>query len=677
MRKLLVAVAVLVVLLVVAVVAVPFLVPKEAVVARLEKEVEARTGRAFDIGGPVDFSFYPNLAVTARDVRFAGFEGGQDLMRLGRLDLRLKLMPLFSGQVLVDRFVLVEPQLALEVDKQGRANWDVPFGTPTPQPAEGGPAVPVEEVNLGDLEIVDGSIAYVDHRTGVARAVENLDATVTSEGLDDPLTVDATLTLDGRPVGLDVTAGAARALVEGGETDLDLSLEAPGVTAALDGRLSKPLDRPPSVTGDLKADVGSVAGLMEWLTKAKPEAAPVETVKLAGRLSASAERISVANLNLNADELAAAGELAVALGGRRPALKGALQVSRLDLDRFLPAGGDTAPAATAAAPAPVPAGGGVAPAAGAPAAGQEWSREPIDLAALSLVDADLDLKLAGIAAKGVEVGATTLGIDLKDGRLAARLAPTAIFGGTIGGDLVLASGKANALELRAAADGVQAEPLLTRFADFRRLSGTMQAKLDLRAAGASQYDLVRTLDGTADLVFRDGAVKGINVASLVRSVTGGASDGPQQTDFAELGGSFRIDDGLARNEDFRLLAPLLRVTGGGQVMLPERRVDYRIVPRVVATIEGQGAQSADQKGLSVPVLVRGTFADLKFTPDLSGVAEQALRDPAAIKEQVKGLRDTVKGATQGANPAEAVKGLMEGLLGGKAPAPAAPPPGGQ
>ncbi len=666
MRKLLIGIAVLFVLLVVAVVALPFLVPKDALVARLEREVTERTGHRLEVSGPVDVSVIPNLAVTMRDVRFAGFEGGAALAALDRLDVRLALWPLLSGEVRVDRFVLVEPVIALEVDAKGRTNWAMKPQAPAQPQSDGGGAASVQEVVLGDVEIVDGRVTYTDRRAGTTRTVENLDATVGLEGLDRPFVLDAEMELDGRPVTVEALAQPARALIEGGSAEFTTQVAAAGARLELKGVLERPTAGDPSVAGNMALAVGDLPALLAWAGGTEPAALPVKSLSLTSGLRASPKQVALSGMKLQADEIAATGDLGVALGGARPAVKGKLAVSALDLDALMPpAGGAAAPAPSA----PPPEGGSPSPAA------EGWSREPIDLSALRTVDADVDISLAGVKLAGVETGATALSLDLNDGRLRTALADTAVFGGTVKGEAAIDSRAAMpGWRVNAAVQGVQAEPVLKRFAQFDKLTGTTEGKVDLRMAGASVYDLMRTMDGEGALLFRDGAIRGVNIAGLVRSVTGGASEGPQQTDFAEMGGTFQVRQGTASNEDFRLIAPLLRVGGGGKVFLPDRRVDFRIVPRLVASIQGQGAAEADQRGLSVPILIQGTFENLSFKPDLAAIATETLKDPAAVKEQIQGVRDAVRGAGENANPGQAVEGLLKGLLGGQRQQQQPPPP---
>ena len=76
--------------------------------------------------------------------------------------------------------------------------------------------------------------------------------------------------------------------------------------------------------------------------------------------------------------------------------------------------------------------------------------------------------------------------------------------------------------------GVRALPLLQGLADFDRIDGKLQAKL-ARSAGTSQRALMANMQGTAFVSFQDGAIRGINVAQMIRSLTSGTLSGWQDS----------------------------------------------------------------------------------------------------------------------------------------------------
>src|SRR5512143_1275869 len=127
MKKILIGLLLVVVLLVAAVVAIPFLIPTETVKNRIIAAVEERTGRTLVIAGPVKLSVFPRLAVQLNDVALSNAPGGRAdaLVRLQDLDVRVALLPLLTGAVEVDRFVLRQPVVHLEVDAAGRPNWQL------------------------------------------------------------------------------------------------------------------------------------------------------------------------------------------------------------------------------------------------------------------------------------------------------------------------------------------------------------------------------------------------------------------------------------------------------------------------------------------------------------------------------------------------------------------------
>ena len=136
MKKILVALAVVVILLVAAVIAAPFLIPAETIAGLAATQVKEATGRELRIAGPVRVSLLPRLEVEVNDVAFANAPGSaeKDMARIKSLQLRLALMPLLSREVALDGFVMKEPVIHLEVDKQGRPNWAFQPAASAPQP---------------------------------------------------------------------------------------------------------------------------------------------------------------------------------------------------------------------------------------------------------------------------------------------------------------------------------------------------------------------------------------------------------------------------------------------------------------------------------------------------------------------------------------------------------------
>ncbi len=83
-------------------------------------------------------------------------------------------------------------------------------------------------------------------------------------------------------------------------------------------------------------------------------------------------------------------------------------------------------------------------------------------------------------------------------------------------------------------------------------------------------------------------------------------------------------------------SPLLRITGNGTIMLPDRRVDYTLNPKLVGDLSGQGGNTAIS-GLQIPIRIVGPWDRPDIAPDLSKIdANQAAQAVEQIGKRLKG-----------------------------------------
>jgi len=178
--------------------------------------------------------------------------------------------------------------------------------------------------------------------------------------------------------------------------------------------------------------------------------------------------------------------------------------------------------------------------------------------------------------------------------------------------------------------GVQIGPVLKALADMDMLNGTLQMDTDLKATGLLPENSMKRLNGKGSLLLRDGSVKGFDIAGTLRNLTAlGQEKGPKQTDFSQLSGGFSIRNGVMKNDDLFMASPLFRLTGQGVLNLPDGTMDYRVKPRLVGTLTGQGDTVTVRKGLSIPLRIKGPFASPRVIPEV---------DPASLIENIDAIR---------------------------------------
>lgn len=280
------------------------------------------------------------------------------------------------------------------------------------------------------------------------------------------------------------------------------------------------------------------------------------------------------------------------------------------------------------------------------ATGQPWSDAPIDVSGLNYVDAQIRISANEAVIGDARLAPLALDAKLAGGILKAGTANLGAYGGQVSGEVILdATSGAPSFAMHSDLVGVRALPLLQGLAEFDRIDGKLQAKLALRSAGTSQRALMANMQGTAFVSFQDGAIRGINVAQMIRSLTSGTLSGwqdnqnnsqEQSTDLSQLSASFRIDKGQAVTTDLNLIGPLVRVTGAGTIALDTKMMGFRVEPKLVMTTEGQG-RTGDPVGFGIPVMITGAWSQPRIYPDMAGVLDNPDAAYARLREMGKGL----------------------------------------
>lgn len=483
-----------------------------------------------------------------------------------------------------------------------------------------------------------------------------LDAVATRDGeaLSAKLSAPAVQLADGALRGGDVSVSArleskARAAdlalqFKGLEGSAD-EIKASGLVLNVDARMNDAtvkasLQTPLNVRIDGPAiDLPALDGTVDV---AHP-ALPMKTVKLPvkGALQADVGKQTAAlDLATRLDD----SQIKLKLGATRLdplALNFDVDIDRLDVDRYLPpAKADAKPAGNA-------------------------DDTPVDLSALRDLNASGSVKVGELQVSGVRMTNVRLTVKAANGKVDVAPLSAALYRGTASGALSL-NAEGNRIALKQTLADIDIHPLLKDAADKDLLEGRGNVSLDLVTAGGTVGALKKALDGSASLKLRDGAIRGINLAKSLReakaALGGGAAaaqkaNATEKTDFSEMSASFRIKDGIARNDDLTASSPFLRLAGAGTIDLPKSSLDYLAKVTLAATSKGQdGKAAADLRGVTVPVRLYGPFASLDYKIEFGDLVKDAAR--AKVEEQTQKLQEKAKEKVE-----QQVGDKLKGLLG--------------
>lgn len=673
--------------------------PTGVVREQLIQRVKAKTGRDLVIAGPTTLSLFPNLAIAMADVSLSPPVGmkGQPTITMQSLAVSVPLVALLQGRVEAEQIVLQSPVINLLVDAQGRRSWDLAGLAPlrpvqvaqapsgagrlatgqmpkelqdfvkqsNPNSREAmvsrGLLGTLENLSLSDIQIIGGTVRYADQRNGTSEELRSIDARMALASINAPFDAKGSLIWRAEPVSFETRLSSPKQLLEERPTRLSIKVAGRPIDLTWEGNVT--LGRGAELEGSLVAKSASLKALAGLLGVASG-ASNLGTGNVVGLLKASESSVSLTDATLVLDGVSARGSITVEPRGKRPMVRGNIQISELDLNRYaLPTAATPAAVVPPVLPRP-PAGAQRAPGA-KPAQSIEdllretepgpatrvrgftkragWSDEPIDLAAFGWVDADLKLGLGSLIYHDIKVGQTQMRVVLKDRALTAHFDDVQLYEGRGRGLLTVDGTDAQAaFGANLSIEGASALPLLKDAASFDWISGRGKVSLALGGRGITERQIVATLQGKADITFKDGAVVGYNVPAILNGLMQGRFIGlersaAEKTDFSEMAASFTIVNGVATNKDLRLVSPLIRITGAGSANLPERTLDYTLRPKLVAGGGGQGAP-ADASGIEIPVRLSGSWDRPAIAPDFDAVLknpDQAIDAAKQIGRQLK------------------------------------------
>ena len=291
----------------------------------IQAEAKAATGRDLTIAGPIDLAISLTPAVTVEDVTFANADWGSrpEMVKMKRFELEVALMPLLSGEIQVNRFVLVEPDILIETNAEGAGNWELELGG---APAEGQdePAAPSEEggaglalKSVGEIRIENGQLTYRDGASGAETKVELASLATTIASSSSPLELAIAGAYNGNPFEVDGTLGSLDSL-NSGPFPIDLVAKAGGAAVKVAGAVENPqagtgINLTILAEGESLKDLGPLAGT---------EVPDLGAYSLAAKVSQGDQIFTISDLIASIAGITAEGGLAVSLAGPAPAPQG-------------------------------------------------------------------------------------------------------------------------------------------------------------------------------------------------------------------------------------------------------------------------------------------------------------------------------------------------------------------
>lgn len=241
-----------------------------------------------------------------------------------------------------------------------------------------------------------------------------------------------------------------------------------------------------------------------------------------------------------------------------------------------------------------------------------------DLGFLDEMNAVLKISIDSIKYKKINTQDWSLNAEINKGELIIHQLMGQLYDGTMNFSGTL-SNESHEPNYRFKQDirHVQILPLLSDSADMKLLSG--QASLSFIGSGTTLVpnDILMNIKGEGDFTISQGELYGINVAQKIRDIKAQFKDQhsdvsvAKKTDFTELNGTIKLAQGKIINPMLSIHSTLFVFNGQGNADLISQLIDYHFNIKGVARNNYQDPL----KGLAIPFIINGTFAEPKFALD--------------------------------------------------------------
>jgi len=587
---------------------------------QIVQAVKERTQRTLKLEGDIGLSFWPSIGAKIGKVSLSERASDREFAAVEEVRVSLKLLPLLSRQAVVDTVRVRGLRANVVRAKDGRLNVDDLTGPPGAKaaPAAKG-AQPDFKVDIAGVDIENATLAYADQAAGTKITLSKVNL---KTGRIAP----------GVPGRVELSLNA-----QGGEPRLDMQ-------ARLDTRLTLDPAKHSLVLEDLALEAKGVVGDFKNLAFKASGGATIDGSK---------ERAQ-AQLAGKFDETGFKARVGVA-GFAAPTIDFDVDLDQLDVDRYL---------------APTPAGAKQKPAAGRP-------ESRFDLSGLRALRGAGTLKIGSFKANNVKASMVQVAVKASNGQVVLDPVAADFYQGKLASTITVNAAPATpTFAVRHRFSGISIGPFVKDLADSDILEGKGDVAADVTSQGDTVSALKKALNGSASLRLADGALKGIDIAGSIsgaksrlgslRGEQTQAADSKARTNFSELTATFKIVNGVARNNDLDMKSPLLRVGGEGEINIGADSLNYLVKASIVGTSKGQGGREVDDlRGVTVPVRVSGPLASPSFKLDFgraaTDTAKQRLTDE--LQKRLGGGAAKGEAAQEGAKSGGSTRDTLRGILG--------------
>lgn len=191
--------------IIIIIIALPFFINPNDFKPEIQAAVKENIGRDLIIDGDLELSVFPWIGISTGKLTLSNAVGFSDrpFAEIQESDVKVKLLPLFSKKVEVNRIVLKGLNLNLAKNKQGKTNWEdlskVKNEQNKPKKEQNNDtnksSLPIAALAIGGVSIEQAHIVWDDQQQGKHIEINDFNFNTDELIFDEPIEIDLSLNI--------------------------------------------------------------------------------------------------------------------------------------------------------------------------------------------------------------------------------------------------------------------------------------------------------------------------------------------------------------------------------------------------------------------------------------------------------------------------------------------------
>lgn len=282
-----------------------------------------------------------------------------------------------------------------------------------------------------------------------------------------------------------------------------------------------------------------------------------------------------------------------------------------------------------------------------------WSKDIIDLSIFGMANASFDFKASKIKAANHELENFAINAQLNKNILKIKHLSGNILGGKFTGSGSATGNSNQPIDFKLEMKNAKIKDIAPEMNRIKITNGEIDFALNIKSSGKSQYEYVKNLDGSINMIARNGVISGMNLEQITNALNKprdivalgknlSAGIGKGQTPFTSLMNDVRIEKGIVSINKSELVSANTSASAQGLVNLPLFTMD------VHATLN-----SGIKNIPPIKVKLYGPIDNMKHKIDINAIWKHM------VKNSLTGVINNLKQG-KSVKPKDLLKGIMGG-----------------